>query len=482
MSIILNKDIDDKLLVYQKNHTRNLITVIKKNKTALDASDTGTGKTYCAIALCKQLNLQPIIICPKSVISSWNNVCKEFNVNHYAIVNYETIKNGKYYNKAGDRVKCPFLDVIEKKIKNPDNTHKDTHKDKYKIEINLQWSLSNEEKKNIIIIFDEVHKCADKNTLNGKLLYTAKNLDTYMLVLSATMCDHPEKFRLFFYILNFIEPDQVIKNKIDYNRYQYIMQNWIMRDAKPMWRIHNMLFPDRGSRIRIDTLGDLFPETQIIATSYNMDKKREKEIEHEYSKIQKEIDDLKNKSKKDKSNILVKLLRAHQKIEILKIPLFVQLTNDFIENGYSIVIFVNFTQTLKALSDELYTDCVIYGEQTTETRMKNIERFMENKSKIIICNIKAGGVGISLHDKNGKYPRVSLISPTWSSIDLQQALGRVHRAGGKSKSLQRILYVANTVEEKIADKLQKKLKNINTLNNGDLDLTNIIYERDRKNI
>ncbi len=47
MSIILNKNIDDKLLVYQKDHTRNLITVLKKNKTALDASDTGTGKTYC---------------------------------------------------------------------------------------------------------------------------------------------------------------------------------------------------------------------------------------------------------------------------------------------------------------------------------------------------------------------------------------------------------------------------------------------------
>ena len=475
MSIILNKDIEDKLLVYQKNHTRNIITVLKKNKTALDASDTGTGKTYCAIATCKQLNLKPLILCPKSVINSWKNVCKEFKLEPYSIVNYETIKTGKYYNQAGDRIKCPFLEVLEKKI------YKNNDKD-FKIETEFIWQFSDSDKKNLIIIFDEVHKCSDFNTLNGKLLYSAKNLETYMLVLSATICDHPENFRLFFYVLNFIEPEQVKRNKINYARYQYIMQNWIMRDAKPMWRIHNMLFPDRGSRIRIDALGNLFPETQIIASPYNMDKKREKEIEQEYSIIQKELDNLKDKSKKDKSNILVKLLRSHQKIEILKIPLFVQLTNDFIENGYSVVIFVNFTQTLETLSEELYTDCVIYGEQTSDVRNKNIEKFMDNKSKIIICNIKAGGVGISLHDKDGKYPRVSLISPTWSSIDLQQALGRIHRAGGKSKSLQRILYVANTVEEKIADKLQKKLKNINTLNNGDLDLTNIIYERDRKNI
>ncbi len=465
--ITLDKSIENKLLKYQIDHTRNLINIIKKNKTGLDASDTGTGKTYCSIALCKQLKLKPFIICPKSVINAWKKVCKVFDVKPFTIVNYETIKNGKYYDTKNNRTKCPYLEVIEKEKESKNE---------------FIWQFSEEEKKDIIFIFDEVHKCADINTLNGKLLYTVKNLETYMLVLSATICDHPENFKLFFYVLNFIEPEQVKRNKINYVRYQYIMFNWIMRDAKPMWRIHNMLFPDRSSRIRIDALGKLFPETQIIATPYNMGKKRELEIEQEYSKIQQEIDNLHNKEKKDKSNILVKLLRSHQKIELLKIPLMIQLTNDFLENHYSVVIFVNFTQTLETLAKELYTDCIIYGEQTGEIRQKNIDRFMENKAKVIVVNIKSGGQGISLHDQYGGHPRVSLISPTWSSIDLVQALGRIHRANGKSKSLQRILYVANTVEEKIADKIQKKLLNINTLNNGDLDLTNITYERDRKNI
>ncbi len=469
MSILLDKYIENKLLLYQKNHTRNLISIITKNKTALDASDTGTGKTYCAIALCKQLKLKPFIICPKSVINSWKNVCHQFKIDPFTIVNYETIKNGKFYDKNGKRIKSNFLDVIEKI-------------DNKKSIIEFNWKFTNPEKENIIFIFDEVHKCSDINTLNGKLLYSVKNLDTKMLVLSATICDHPENFRLFFYILNFIEPEQVKKTNMDYSRYQYIIQNWIMRDAKPLWRIHNMLFPDRASRIRIDSLGNLFPETQITATPYNMGKKRELEIENEYSKIHDELINLKDKSKKDKSNILVKLLRAHQKIELLKIPLFIQLVNDFLENNYSIVIFVNYKQTLETLANELHTDSIINGDQTIIERQDNINKFMENKTRIIIANIKAGGIGISLHDKYGNYPRISLISPTWSSIDLQQALGRIHRAGGKSKSLQRIIYVANTIEEKIADKIQKKLSNINTINNGDLDLTNIEYERERKNI
>ena len=128
----------------------------------------------------------------------------------------------------------------------------------------------------------------------------------------------------------------------------------------------------------------------------------------------------------------------------------------------------------------LHTDSVVYGEQDYDDRLRIIEEFQDNKTRIIILNIKAGGVGISLHDVAGGHPRVSLISPTWSSLDLVQALGRIHRAGGKTKSLQRIIYAADTVEERIADKLKIKLNNINSINNGDLDLTNINFENKQK--
>jgi SNF2 family DNA or RNA helicase len=194
------------------------------------------------------------------------------------------------------------------------------------------------------------------------------------------------------------------------------------------------------------------------------------------------LEEIKNKKSQDKKNPLTVVLRAHQRIEILKIPTFVELCNDFRHNSYSVVIFVNFTKTLELLCDMLHTTSKIYGEQSQEARLKIIEDFQSNRTNVIICNIKAGGIGISLHDIHGGYPRVSLISPTWSSIDLVQALGRIHRAGGKSKSLQRIIYTADTIEEKIADKLKNKLLNINSINNGDLDLTSIEFDNKRKKI
>lgn len=456
------------LLSYQIDHTRNLVSILSKNRAALDSSDTGTGKTYCAIAACAHLGLRPCIICPKSVISTWDRVCKIFRVTPVMIVNYETARTGKYYVER-ERVKCPYIE-----------TEKTDKGEYFKFIVNTD----------VLFIFDEAHRAWDISKLNGRLLYAAKQENVPVLVLSATIADYPERFKIFFYILNFIDTDTVLawsksdnnKERI-YKKYQYIMLNWILRDPKPMWRIHHMLYPDRASRIRIDALGDLFPETQINATPYNMAKKRAEEIQKEYKILNTELEELKEKTNSDKpkENILVKVMRAHQKIELLKVPLFVELANDFFENKYSVVIFVNFTQTLELLKKMLNTECVIYGKQDAYQREKNINDFQDNKTNIIICNIKAGSVGVSLHDLDGKHPRASLISPTWSSIDLQQALGRIHRAGGKSKSLQRIVYVADTIEEKIAEKLENKLKDINTINNGDLDLTGITFERERIN-
>jgi superfamily II DNA or RNA helicase len=461
------ESIKNKLLEYQQEHTNNIVRILNNNNACLDASDTGTGKTYSAIAACHILKLRPIIICPKSVIATWKSVSTYFDLKNPIIVNYETIKRGKMYDANQDKIKADFI-KIHKYIKNDKNIID-------KIEFDFENSKMIKDK-NIIFIFDEAHRCSNLDSDNCLLMISAKQTGIKMLLLSATISDFPEKFKPFFYILNFISPEQVNKMNIDYKKYINIVDSWINRDYKPMVRIHNMLYPDRASRVRIDVLGDMFPQTQINAVPYTMSKQRAIEIEKEYKKLSIELDEIKNKKNNDKINPLTLTMRAHQRIEILKIPTFIELANDFLQNKFSVVIFVNFTQTLKTLAEMLHTDSIVYGEQDYDDRNRIIDDFQTNKTNILILNIKAGGVGISLHDVNGGHPRVSLISPTWSSLDLVQALGRIHRAGGKTKTLQRIIYTANTVEERIAEKLRYKLQNINSINNGDLDLTNIEFE------
>jgi superfamily II DNA or RNA helicase len=85
-----------------------------------------------------------------------------------------------------------------------------------------------------------------------------------------------------------------------------------------------------------------------------------------------------------------------------------------------------------------------------------------------LVNTAAGGAGLSLHDLNGKYPRMAIISPTPSAVNLRQVLGRIHRDGAKSKALQKIVFAANTEEEDVCENVKKKLHNLDIINDGDL--------------
>jgi superfamily II DNA or RNA helicase len=119
---------------------------------------------------------------------------------------------------------------------------------------------------------------------------------------------------------------------------------------------------------------------------------------------------------------------------------------------------------------------VVWGENKKDERDKNISNFQEDKNRVIIVNVKAGGAGLSLHDLNGNHPRLALISPTPSAVDLVQCLGRVWRVGGKTKALQKIIFVANTVEEEICEKVKMKIDNLSLINDGDLQSSIEIFE------
>jgi superfamily II DNA or RNA helicase len=254
---MLSSTISSKLLKYQITHTESLINVINTNVTVLDASDTGTGKTYCAVAACKQLGYTPIIVCPKAVMYNWKNVCETFELEYECIVNYETLRVGKSYIKGTyKRIKSPYIKITS--IKDTEGFFGE--------KIRYVWKIP----KKCIFIFDEVHKCCDTGTLNALLLMSAKLTGRPMMILSATIADHPEKFKLFFYILNFIDANT--STTLSFDKYMKVIERWIFRNQKPMLAIHTMLYPARAARMRINVLGNLFPDTQIDALQYSMGK------------------------------------------------------------------------------------------------------------------------------------------------------------------------------------------------------------------
>jgi superfamily II DNA or RNA helicase len=421
----INPEAEKILKKYQILHTLNLVVSTKINHIALDGSDTGTGKTYTSIAVAKTLGLSPFIICPRPIIAAWKLVCELFGVTPLAIVNYEKIK------KSGNQ----YLTVI--------NNGKD-----------YKWTLPNK----TLVIFDEAHKCKNKKSQNGKLLISLKKVRTKILLLSATISDNPESFAVFGYMLN-------LYNTVSYGK------SWIksiMREDRKQFSItkketgiNKLIYPELGSRMEISELANMFPKNQISAVCYTLPASSKKKMADYLIALKKnQICDVKKISKMEEIH------KIRSKIENLKLNIIKTLTGDYLSNGLSIAIFLNYTQNIKALSKMLGCDNLIYGEQSQEDRENIINSFQSNESSVIICNIKSS-IGISLHDINYKQ-RVSLISPNFSATDLVQALGRIYRTDVKSPALQRIIYCADTYEEDICKKLQNKLKFLNKINDNDM--------------
>ena len=144
----------------------------------------------------------------------------------------------------------------------------------------------------------------------------------------------------------------------------------------------------------------------------------------------------------------------------------------FLNQSKSVAIFVNFTKTIIELSKRLDCNCIIWGKQNLKERTQAIDDFCSDESRVILCNIQSGSAGISLHDTIGNYPRVSIISPTWSAQDLIQVLGRIHRAMGKTDCEQHIIFCKGTIEESVGNVIKQKINNIRLFNDGDKKTTN----------
>jgi len=465
---------ESKLFDYQIPHAKKLIASLKKHNGVLDASDTGTGKTYTALAACVDLGFKPLIICPLRPIPGWKKACAHFGIEPLAIVNYELIRTGKIFV---DRPKIRGEGHIRENIDSPylSVTINPNKKTKWDSKYIMKWNLP----PNGIVIFDEAHRCKNKGTYNTQMLVNAREQNVRVLMLSATIAENPLRLQAVGFALGFYEKIHYFFSWAqNYGCYKEIVN----RQGQMVWKfdgsrahiqeLHDLIFPEFGSRMKISEIPN-FPENQVIAECYDMNSDTDK-LSKIYKEMKKERDVLIKNKENNKKTDLTKYQTDRQNQELLKIPTLVEMAEDLVESGNSVVIFVNFTQTVEALMEKLGTICSIYGKNGAATDEIHRANFQEDKERIIICNIQAAREGIDLNDIHGIYPRASLISPCDSAQYLKQVLGRIHRINSKSKSVQRIVYCAGTVEEKIAKRLNEKLKNIETLNDGDLDARNYL--------
>lgn len=413
-----------------------LVALHQKQKYSLDTSDTGTGKTVIACELVRRINQPALVITPKSVLSSFKRVATSMEVPLLDVVNVEKLKTGrtKWLKKAGKE---------------------------------FVWQTP----ANTLLIFDEIHRFGGAKSQNGKILALAKACGYHIHGMSATLCDTPLKMRAPGYLL-------------DLHNYSTVgYWNWckklgcfpspfrygeLMFPKGPsrlphIQRLHEMVKP-HSVRLRIDEIPG-FPECDTQAMLYDLND----EYLDETNKIYEEMEEAIASPDRSTSEIVL-MLRARQRTELLKVPLLTDLVDDIVEEDRSAVVFVNFRDTLEQLVDATTKHGVvkIVGGQSDIERSKAIDSFQADQARVIVVMSQCGGLGLSLHDINGVHPRTALITPSYSAVEMKQVLGRIHRSGGKSKAIQRLVLAAGTIEERIYEALSRKLHSINGVNDGSM--------------
>lgn len=417
------------LFPVQAAHLERLMDSLARLNAAFDGSETGTGKTTVAVELARQANAKLMVVGPKAIGPTWERECAERGVKLVAFHTYEKLRLGgtDYAKKTGRSYKW--------------NVPEDT-----------------------MVVWDECHKAKSHKSQNALLVATCP---APSLMLSATAANSPLEIRALAHKLKICPWERFFSwvGKYGVERDQWTGGLEFTGGLKYLRAINELLFPERGSKMTRAELREFFPENQVIHEL--LDFGDDGRIARLYREMEAEIAALQQSSAGDRPSELTILLRARQEVELLKVPVIYEAVENLMDEGKSVAVFVNFNATLTALSD-LWGKAggvlgVISGATSPEERQKAVDAFQADRLRVILVNSAAGGTGLSLHDLNGNFPRVSLISPDWNEKTFEQVLGRIFRAGGKTPAVQKLLIADGTIEERVVRSLTRKLKNLSEL-------------------
>ena len=417
-----------KLFPYQEEAVAKHLKILDSVGASLDGTGCGGGKTVIASAVAAQYALKVCVICPKSVVSKWENTLAAFGVKPLFVLNPEKLRTGN----------TPWLKKVLGRGKTP----------------NFQWRVPD----GTLFIYDEVHMFGAYNSQNGKMLEAAYGRPTLML--SATAAESPLRMKALGVQLRLFTSGYFWKwvREMGAEESRWGGLEWnpkLPANKLAMERLHYSVFANRGYRVSEETLREQLPELMTEDDPLWLSAKDKATIKELYDEMA-DPDDPGG----------VKNLRQRQSIELVKIPYIVERAKEIVESGGSVVLFLNFHESIDTAKKQFPEAEVIDGRVSAEKRRAIQDRFQRNELRAVIVQIAAGGQSIDLHDLDGRYPRVALLCPQFSGTVEEQAVGRICRVGAKSRALAIRLYAGGTVEQAALKLTAEKRENVAILNRG----------------
>jgi SWI/SNF-related matrix-associated actin-dependent regulator 1 of chromatin subfamily A len=162
---------------------------------------------------------------------------------------------------------------------------------------------------------------------------------------------------------------------------------------------------------------------------------------------------------------LVRLNNLRQLAARGKLPTALAWIADFLASGEPLVVFAEHIATQRAVLDRFPEAAHLLGADSTRSRQAAVDAFQgEDGPQLIVCSMKAASQGITLT----RASNVAFLELDWTPARHDQAEDRLHRIGQESAVTAWYLLAPNTIDETMAELLERKRSLIDAVTDGEV--------------
>lgn len=436
--------VDHKLKIQPYPYQLEGIAQGLKLKRFLNGDDPGLGKTMQSIATINLANAFPcLVICPSSLKINWEREWNKFTdkkamvltnsvrdtwpffwqtgMNQIFIVNYESLK--KYFvQKIRTSNKLTLKDI------------------EFKQTINLFKS----------VIIDESHRCKSTATQQSKFTKGICSGKEYIILLSGTpVINKPKDLVSQLGIMDQMPALGGYKNFVSrYCSGQKEASNLKELNYR-LWQ--NCFFRREKSKVLTDLPDKVRQVLNVDITNRKEYTDAEKDLIQYLIKYKDATDEKLEAAIRGQVMVQISILRnisARGKIKEV-----IEFVKDFIENDQKIILFVHLKEVAEALLTAFPKAVTVTGSNSQQEKQTSVDKFQNDpNTKIIICSIKAAGVGLTLTASSN----VAFVEFPWTYADCVQCEDRAHRIGQKDSVTCYYFLGKETIDERVYQIINEK--------------------------
>lgn len=156
--------------------------------------------------------------------------------------------------------------------------------------------------------------------------------------------------------------------------------------------------------------------------------------------------------RKMRMEALVKFMTLRSLSAKGKIKQAVDFVNTFLANGKPLILFCSYHEIVDALKKTFPKAVSVTGRDTLVEKQAAVDSFQNGHAQLIICSIKAAGVGLTLTASSN----VAFIEFPWTYADCCQCEDRAHRIGQKDNVTCYYLLGRNTIDSALYNIIHRK--------------------------